>query len=79
MNDWGERAGGRLALPSVDKGLLVYFSTSDRVQEHIDASHDHITLCLISHWAGNEAVPPLGCPFSCILFMLVSDLFSLGS
>jgi hypothetical protein len=40
MNDWGEQAGGRLAPPSVngkgeadcvDKGLLVYFSTSDRV------------------------------------------------
>ena len=40
MNDWGEQAGDRLAPPSVngkgeadcvDKGLLVYFSTSDRV------------------------------------------------
>jgi hypothetical protein len=58
MKDWGEQAGGRLAHPSVnekgeadcvDQGLLVYFSTSNRVQKHIDASHEHIMLCLFSH------------------------------
>ena len=58
MKDWGEQASGRLAHPSVngkgeadcvDKGLLGYFSTSHGVQEHLDAGHDHITLCLTSH------------------------------
>ena len=47
----------------VDKGLLVYFSTSHGVQEHLDAGHDHITLCLTSHWAGNKAVSPLAAHF----------------